>query len=174
MEVGAHWLERPLPTGKGAEAAAAEPLGELLSTPQHLQGQRVCCGSKAGCLCFWRGGNRSAGADGMSPTRAGEKAGGAGRTQSSRSQVGAAAQPEQQWCQTNDPRNLVSWLRQRPAPAVWKSGKWFARMANGHSLCSQRISFRRSGIYAWTVCLHLRTYQLRLSSTQLKAFGSRK
>lgn len=85
VEVGARWLERPLPTGEGAEAAA-QHLGELPSIPQHLQGQWACCGSKVGCPCFWRAGNCSAGADGMSPTRAGEKAGRAGRTQSSRQQ----------------------------------------------------------------------------------------
>lgn len=82
MEVGACWLERTLPTGKGQEAAA-EHLSKLPSMTQHLQGQQACCRSKAGCLCFWRAGNCSAGADGMSPIRAGEKAGGAGRTQSS-------------------------------------------------------------------------------------------
>lgn len=85
VEVGARWLERPLPTGKGAEAAAQHLVG-LPSIPQHLQGQRACCSSKVGCPCFWTAGNCSAGADGMSPTRAGEKAGRAGRTQSHRQQ----------------------------------------------------------------------------------------
>lgn len=34
------------------------------------------------------------------------------------SKVGAAEQPEQQCCQTNDPSNLLSWLRQRPPLAI--------------------------------------------------------
>jgi len=72
-------------------------------------------GSQAGHPCFWRAGNRSVGMDGMSPTRAGE---GKRCRQGAEQPAGAVAQPEQQWSQSDEPDNLLSRLRQRPALAV--------------------------------------------------------
>lgn len=106
--------------------------------------------------------------------RAGEKAGGVGRSRAAGSQVGAEAKLEQQRCQTDDPSNLVSRLRQRPAPALQKNGKQFTEVVNEHSFCIQRVSFGRSGVYVWTAWLHLLMYQLRHPCTQLQSLWKQK
>lgn len=110
LKVGARWL------GRARCRKSRVPRWAPLHSPASSRAASVLRQRS----WVWRAGNCSAEADGISPARAGEKAGGTGRMWAASSQVGAEAQLEQRWCQTNDPSHLLSWLRQLPASAVWK------------------------------------------------------
>lgn len=144
------------PTEKHGSSRASACHSKLPSTTV------PCCTSKVQCLCFWKAGLCSVGTHGME-----------GRQEvQAGCRAATVAQPEQQWCQTSDPSNLLrkagsdssqhQWEKVGNYLQRWQMGVCFAISFEGLGFLPEQSTCTQICV-GWGVC-----------ALGLRGFGSRK